>query len=124
VAKTKGQILNDALAELLSDSTDIEGAAIVGTDGLVYAADVPIRDINEEMVGAISAAVLNMSRRGVNQLKRGEFTRTMIQGTLGNLIVAEINEETLLVGLTRKSVNLGMAFMEIRTMTEALGELL
>jgi predicted regulator of Ras-like GTPase activity (Roadblock/LC7/MglB family) len=124
MAKTRGQSLADALSELLTESSDIEGAAIVGHDGLVYAANVPMRDLDDEMVGAISAAVLGMSRRGTTQLKRGAFTRTLIQGEDGNIIVSEINDETLLVGLTPKNVNLGMAFMEIRTMTENLHDIL
>ncbi len=122
--KTKGQRLTDALSELLSDSSDIEGAAVVGHDGLVYAANVPIRGLDEEMVGAIAAAILGMSRRGADQLKRGNFARTLIQGEDGNIIIAEINDDTLLAGLTPKGVNMGMAFMEIRTMTETLKDIL
>ena len=124
MAKTKGERLAEALDELLTQSSDIEGAAVVGHDGLVYAANVPMRDLDDELVGAISAAVLGMSRRGVTQLKRGKYARTLIQGDDGNIIVAEINDETLLVGLTPKGINLGMAFVEIRTMTEALRDIL
>lgn len=120
MAKTRGQLLTEALSQLLSDSADIEGAAIVGHDGLVYAANVPMRDLDEEMVGAISAAALGMSRRGTEQLKRGNFQRTLIQGDNGYIIVAEINDETLLVGLTPKGVNMGMVLMETRMMLETL----
>ena len=124
MAKTRGQRLADALSELLTESSDIEGAAIVGQDGLVYAANVPMRDLDDEMVGAMSAAILGMSQRSTTQLKRGDYTRTLIQGDDGNIIVAGINDETLLVGLTPKGINLGMAFMEIRTMVETLNDIL
>ena len=65
-----------------------------------------------------------MSRRGVSQLKRGNYNRTLIQGDDGNIIVANINDEALLVGLTPKGINLGMAFLEIRNMVEALQDIL
>lgn len=124
MAKKKSEVLADALAELLRDSSDIEGVAIVGVDGLVYSANVPQKALDEEMVGATSAAVLGLSKRSANQLKRGGFKQTLIQGDDGNIIVAGINDDTLLIGLTPVNVNLGMAFAEIRTMTATLNDIL
>jgi predicted regulator of Ras-like GTPase activity (Roadblock/LC7/MglB family) len=120
VAKKKSEILAETLAELLQESADIDGVAVVGVDGLVYSANVPQRALDESMVGASSAAILGLSKRSVEQLKRGEFKQALIQGDDGNIIVAGLNAETLLVGLTPSNVNLGMAFAETRTMTEKL----
>ena len=122
--KTRSEKLAETLAELLADSSDIAGAAIVGVDGLVYSANVPQKDLDEEMVGATSAAVLGLSKRSVKQLSRGNFKQTLVQGDDGNIIVASLNDETLVVGLTAANVNLGMAFAEIRVMVKKLSELL
>lgn len=124
MAKKKSELLADALMELLNESSDIEGAAIVGTDGLVYSANVPHRALDETMVGASSAAVLGLSRRSAEQLKRGGFKQTLIQGEDGNIIVAGLNDETLFVGLTSQQVNLGMAFAEVRGMSDKLRNIL
>ena len=124
VAKKKSEVLADALAELLQESADIDGVAVVGTDGLVYSANVPQRALDENMVGASSAAVLGLSKRSVDQLKRGDFKQTLIQGDDGNIIVAGVNSETLVIGLTPNNINLGMAFAEVRTMKERLQEIL
>lgn len=124
MAKKKSELLADALAKLLQESSDIDGAAIVGVDGLVYSANVPQKALDENMVGATSAAVLGLSKRSVNQLKRGHFTQTLIQGDDGNIIVVSLNEETLFVGLTSSNVNLGMAFAEVRNMVTQLNEIL
>jgi hypothetical protein len=123
MAKKSEQLAN-ALADILRDSSDIDGIAVVGVDGLVYSANVPQRALEEEMVGATSAAVLGLSKRSANQLKRGNFKQTLIQGDDGNIIVTSINDETLLVGLTPSSVNLGMAFAEMRTMAARLTDIL
>jgi len=120
MAKTRSEILADSLAQLLEESSDIDGVAIVGIDGLVYSAHVPQKSLDEEMVGATSAAVLGLSKRSASQLKRGDFKQTLIQGQDGNIIVININAETLLVGLTRAEVNLGMAFAEMRNMVSTL----
>lgn len=124
MAKKKSEILADTLAELLQESSDIEGAAIVGTDGLVYSANVPQRALDENMVGASSAAILGLSRRSADQLKRGSFKQTLVQGDDGNIIVAGLNDETLFVGLTPSNVNLGMAFAETRAMIAKLRDIL
>ncbi|RME51453.1 MAG: DUF4388 domain-containing protein, partial [Caldilineae bacterium] len=90
MAKKKSELLADALAELLQESSDIDGAAIVGVDGLVYSANVPQRALDENLVGASSAAILGLSKRAVEQLKRGGFRQTLIQGDDGNIIVAAL----------------------------------
>jgi predicted regulator of Ras-like GTPase activity (Roadblock/LC7/MglB family) len=122
--KKKSEILSDAIKDLLEESTDIEGAAIVGTDGLIYSANVPQRSLDESMVGAASAAIYGISKRGIGQLKRGTFTQTLIQGDDGNIIVSALNEQTLFVTLTPHNVNLGMAFAEMREMTSKLREII
>jgi predicted regulator of Ras-like GTPase activity (Roadblock/LC7/MglB family) len=122
--KKKSEILSETLAELLTESSDIEGAAVVGVDGLVYSANVPQRALDENMVGATSAAILGLSKRSAGQLKRGSFNQTLIQGDDGNIIVANISSDTLFIGLTPKNVNLGMAFAEVRAMTTRLREIL
>jgi len=124
MAKKKSELLADALTELLQESSDIDGAAVVGVDGLVYSANVPQRALDENLVGASSAAILGLSKRAVEQLKRGGFKQTLIQGDDGNIIVAALTPETLFVGLTPANVNLGMAFAETRTMLERLREIL
>jgi len=124
MAKKKSEILADTLVELLEESADIDGAAVVGTDGLVYSANVPQRALDENMVGASSAAILGLSKRSIDQLKRGTFKQTLIQGDDGNIIVADLSSDTLFVGLTAQNVNLGMAFAETRTIVERLRTIL
>jgi len=124
MAKKKSEVLADALAQLLQESADIDGAAVVGIDGLVYSANVSQRALDESMVGATSAAVFGLSNRSVEQLKRGNFKQTLIQGDDGNMIVAGLNSETLFVGLTPSNVNLGMVFAEVRTIISGLIEIL
>lgn len=123
-AKKKSELLAESLSGLLASSSDIEGAAVVGNDGLVYSVNVPQKVLDENMVGAASAAVLSLSLRSVDQLKRGDYKQTLIQGSDGNIIVARLNSDTLCVGLTKKDINLGMAFAEMRTMTEELATII
>jgi predicted regulator of Ras-like GTPase activity (Roadblock/LC7/MglB family) len=122
--RKKSDRIADVLSELLRESADIIGAAVVGTDGLVYSANVPNRDMDVDMVGAGAAAVLGLSKRSVQQFKRGNFTRVLIQGDDGNIIVVPLNDDTLLVTLTPGGVNLGMAFAEAKDAVAQLQDIL
>ena len=122
--KKKSELLAEALAGLLESSSDIQGAAVVGNDGLTYSVNVPQRDLDENLVGASSAAILSLGKRSVKQLNCGDFNQALIRGEKGNIIVAALDENTLFVGLTGNNVNLGMAFAEVSGMTQALAEIL
>ncbi len=122
--KRKSDRIADVLSELLQESADIEGAAVVGIDGLVYSANVPHRDMDVDLVGAAAAAMLGLSKRSVEQFKRGNFTRTLVQGDAGNIVVVLLNEDTLLVALTPNAVNLGMAFAEVKDSAAQLQDIL
>lgn len=122
--KKKSDLLAEALTNILAESADIDGVAIVGVDGLVYSANVPNREMDEDIVGAAAAAILGLSKRSTQQLKRGSFTRTLIQGEDGNIIVASLDDETLFIGLTPKNVNLGMAFAEVRDVAARIRQIL
>lgn len=121
--RRKANPLEKALVDILAEASDIEGAAIVGVDGLVYAAHVPQHTLDETMVGASSAAILGLSKRSAAQLKRGKFKQVLIQGHEGNIIVADLKDDTLLLGLTSNAVNLGLVFAEMRDIAGALRSL-
>lgn len=122
--KKKSELLADALDELITSSSDIEGAAVVGTDGLVYSINTPTGKVDETLVGAVAAAALGLSKRSVEQLKRGVFSQSLVQGDKGNIILTQLDGQTLLVELTPPNVNLGMAFAETREAAAKLREIL
>jgi len=122
--KRKSDRIADVLSELLQESADIEGAAVIGIDGLVYSANVPHRDMDIDLVGAAGAAMLGLSKRSVQQFKRGNFTRVLVQGDAGNIVVVSLNDDTLLIALTPNAVNLGMAFTEVKDSAAQLQDIL
>ena len=122
--KKKSELLADALADLVTNSSDIEGAAVVGIDGLVYSSNTPTGKVDETLVGAVAAAALGLSKRSVEQLKRGTFTQSLVQGDKGNIILTQLDGQTLLVELTPPNINLGMAFAETREAAGKLREIL
>ena len=122
--KRRSELLAEALENLISSSTDIEGGALVGIDGLVIAANVPVGGLDETLVGAAAAAISGMSKRSVDQMKRGDYEQTLIRGSRGYIIVTPVNERSVFVGLTPANVNLGMVFIEAQEVTEELARIM
>ncbi len=122
--KKRSELLREALDNLLANSTDIVGAAIVGIDGLVLSANVPVGGVDEALVGAAAAAIAGLSKRSVQQLKRGDFSQTLIRGDEGYIIVSMVDERNVFVGLTPANVNLGMVFVETREVVEELASIM
>ncbi len=119
-----GEVLANLLEQLLAQSSEIEGAAVIGVDGLVYSANLPHRDMDEDLTGAVAASIFALGVRSVAQLKRGALTRVLIQGDDGNIIVTVINKQTVFVALTPREINLGMAFAEAKSISAKLAEAL
>ena len=67
------QILND----LNSSSADVEASALISTDGLMIASALPA-GIDEDRVGAMSAAQLSLGDRAGRELARGSIERVMV----------------------------------------------
>lgn len=124
-AEDNREIFTEILTGLTESGSDFEGVAVVSTDGVVYAASMPQHTSTEEnYVGTISAAALGLSKRSVGQLKCGNFKQTFIQADQGNIIISNLSDELILVGLAPQDVNLGIIFFEVRTITEKLQEFL
>ncbi len=121
--KTRERIA-ETLSNLLAESSDIIGAAVVGIDGLIYSAEFPHRTTDPDLTAAAAAAVYGLSQRTMQQLRSGQFVQTLIEGSDGYLLVRNINPQTIFVAVLPKEVNLGMAFAEARTITAQLADIL
>lgn len=123
MAAKRSEALADTLSEMLASSTDIEGAVVVSSDGLVIGSQLP-KGLDETRMGASAAALFGLSKRTTPELGRGTFTQNLIQGKEGNIIIVSIGEHAVFIGLTSTDVNLGMVFLEAREAAEKIAAVL
>jgi predicted regulator of Ras-like GTPase activity (Roadblock/LC7/MglB family) len=114
MAKRRSDVLKEHLETLLAESSDVNGAAIVGYDGLVLASNLPVGGHDATRVGAEGAALLGLSRRTLGNLKCGNFEAAVLQGEDGWIITMGAGTKAIVLGLTEADVNLGMALLEMR----------
>jgi predicted regulator of Ras-like GTPase activity (Roadblock/LC7/MglB family) len=101
----------------------VQATAVVSTDGLVIASRLP-KDVEEDRIGAMGAAILSISSRSGDELDRGEMTRVLVEGENGYILIRSIGEYAILVALVEKEVRLGMLFYECKKCIEDLMKIL
>lgn len=116
--KKRSQVLAEHLETLLAESGDINGAAIVGHDGLILASSLALGGHDATRVGAEGAALLGLSKRTLGNLKCGDFEAAILEGKDGWIITMGAGAKAMVLGLTNADVNLGMAMIEMRDIAE------
>lgn len=120
----KGQAIETILSDLKSSSTDIQGAAVVSLDGLMIGSYLPIKEIDPEGVGAMSAALLGLSRKAASALHQGEFKEIYVKCEDGTLHLYAISDKGVLAVLARRDANIGMVNLESRAVAKRIAEIL
>ncbi|MEE9377488.1 MAG: roadblock/LC7 domain-containing protein [Candidatus Lokiarchaeia archaeon] len=115
--------LIDLLRRMEAVNSDIQGSAIVSVQGLPICS-VLARDINDGIVSAMSAAILSVSERAVEELARGDLKRILIEGVEGIIILSKAGENAILCTLAKSDASLGMVFLNIQSVSRKISELL
>lgn len=109
---SKTDMLNEVLEALAMNlGGDVNGSAVVSTDGIVYASRFS-SNVNVDRLAAIAATTLGISNRVARDLAMGSPNEAIIQCDGGLFIVLPVNEKSLLAVSLRKGGNLGMVRLE------------
>lgn len=111
------------LEDLKNSSADVEASALISTDGLMIASALP-NGMDEDRVGAMSAALLALGERAARELARGSLERVLLQGERGYVIMSSSGPEAVLTVLARQNAKLGLLFLDIKRAAEALEKMI
>ena len=123
MTKSRTQLMVDRLRDLQASSPDIEASAIVSVDGLPIATALP-REVEEDRVSAMSAAMISLGERIASELGRGTLEQVYIKGESGYVVLMAIGEEAVLTTLAREQAKLGLIFLDMRRATEDLEKMI
>ncbi len=117
------ETLHSILRDLNGSSADVQASAIVSTDGLVMASLLP-GDIDEDRLGAMSAAMLSLGDRAARELGRGELEQVLVRGRQGFILLAHAGPDAVLTVLTRREAKLGLVFLDVKRAAVAIAKVL
>ncbi len=112
-----------SLDYLMEHSPDIQAAALVSLDGFTMASALP-SGMQEDRVGAMSAAILGLGERAAAELGRGHLSQVFIEGQDGYVLLMAAGDRAVLTALADPGAKLGLVLYDMREAADAIGEIL
>ena len=122
MTKSRTELMVDRLRDMQVSSPDIEASAIVSVDGLPIATALP-REVEEDRVSAMSAAMLSLGERIASELGRGGLSEVQIKGEKGFVILQSLGTEAVLTVLAREGAKMGLVLLDMRRAVDDLSKL-
>lgn len=120
---SKSENLEEILKDLEASVPEIEAAAIVSVEGLPIASALPA-NVDETRVAAMTAAMLSLGERAVQELGKGELEQVFIRGNEGYIFVMGAGPNAVLTVSAKKDVKLGLIFLDMRRSAQKIAELI
>ena len=116
----KDKAIWDVLQDL-NTTQDINASAVVSVDGLsMVSAFAP--GIDEDRIGAMSAAMVSLGQRVAKEVLRGRLDHAIVHTDTGYMLFFQVNEEALLVMTTPVNAKLGLVLFAVQNTLPALSE--
>jgi len=119
----RDNMLTSVLSELNGTSADIDASAVISTDGLTIASMLP-QDMDEDRVGAMSAAMLSLGDRTAEELGRGQLDQVLIKGDKGFVLMTHAGPDAVVTVLAKPKAKLGLIFLDVKRAAESIEKML
>ncbi|MGB2698264.1 MAG: roadblock/LC7 domain-containing protein [Candidatus Zixiibacteriota bacterium] len=100
------------ILEELNKTSGISGSLLVGSDGIIIAADLDTR-FQDETVGALAASIVSTVDKSLEKLQATHFKQVTIEADKGKLFLTDVGIGVLVV-TTEPDVNMGLVRLEIK----------
>jgi predicted regulator of Ras-like GTPase activity (Roadblock/LC7/MglB family) len=119
----RSEMINSILSDLNGSSADIEASAVLSTDGLMIDSLLPA-GMDEDRVGAMSAAMLSLGDRTSVELERGKLEQVLIKGDKGFILMTYAGPDAVVTVLTKSEARLGLIFLDVKRAADAIEKIL
>lgn len=119
----RSDMLDSILSDLNGTSADIEASGVISTDGLMMAAKLPA-GMDEDRVGAMSAAMLALGDRTAKELARGDLEQVLVKGENGYVLMTYAGREAVVTVVAKANAKLGLIFLDVKRAAESIANLI
>ena len=117
------EALRNILGQLNATSADIQASAVISTDGLMMGALLP-QGLDQDRVGAMSAALLSLGTRVARELERGIPEQVLVKGDNGYVLMLQAGDDAVLTVLASNQAKLGLIFLDARRAAQSMAQAL
>ncbi|MHA1606050.1 MAG: roadblock/LC7 domain-containing protein [Candidatus Freyarchaeota archaeon] len=119
----KNEEIENVLRELHENVPQIEGAAVVSVEGLPIAASLP-PEIDDVRLAAITAAILSLGERAVQEFEKGIVDEVYVRGSDGYILVMGAGPNAVITASATKDANLGVLRLYMKRAAEKIAQLI
>ncbi len=119
----RSDMLDSILSDLNGTSADIEASGVISTDGLMMASKLPA-GMDEDRVGAMSAAMLALGDRTAKELARGDLEQVLVKGENGYVLMTYAGKEAVVTVVAKANAKLGLIFLDVKRAAESIANLI
>lgn len=119
----KSEKIKDVLNRYRAISPDIFGASVITIEGFMVAS-VALSEIDDGLVGGMTAALLGVGERITKEMMNSQMHQVFVKSDNGYVICNNITSETVLLTLVNAEAKLGLIFLEIRRILPQLAAIL
>lgn len=115
----KGDALGRILRELQESTPEITACAVSSLDGFIIASRLPPQ-VNEDGVGALSAALTSVGEKVSKDLGSGNVEQILIKGEGGYVVTMAIGRNAILTAISPQDATVGLVILRMRKCTEEI----
>jgi uncharacterized protein len=82
------------------------------------------QSLDEDRVGAMSAAMLSLGDRTAQELARGELEQLLVKGPSGYVQMAHAGPEAVVIVLAKTNAKHGLIFLDVKRAAEGIEKLI
>ncbi len=120
---TRAEVMQQTLRNLVTNTPDLEGAAVVSSDGLIVASVLPA-GTDEDRVSAMAAALLSLGERTAAELERGELEQIYVKGANGYIVLMRAGSDSVLEAIAGPAAKLDMVLLGMKQAAQELAKIL
>ena len=119
MAEGKADVLARILRELQEATPEVKACSVSSLDGFIIASLLP-PNVNEDAVGALSAALHNVSEKVSGDLGRGSVEQIVIKGDAGYVVSVAIGRSAILTTISPQDATVGLVILRMKKCAEQI----
>jgi len=114
--------IKQKLSELMEKDKTVESLVVVSKDGLPISSTLPLEE--EEKTAAVSASLIMLGEKAIEDFKRGTLEEIITRGTEGYIIIVSLNQSSALLAVLNKEAKLGLIRLELKALSKSIMDIL
>lgn len=115
-------LIKEKFNKLLENDKTVESLILISKDGLPISSTLSMEE--EEKIAALSASLVMLGERAIEDFKKGSFEEIFAKGKDGYIFIYNISQNIALLGILNNEAKLGLIRLELKNLVNDLKEIL